>query len=356
MPPRRPIAPEPDPYPRIRGRGALLGLAVGDALGAPTKGKHLAAPPFPQLAEGLYQQMRGGGSFELRRGQVGESGQMASCLGSGLRELGCYDAGDMLRRYLAWQEHGVGVSEHTQEALTEVAESGLPRLTAGRRVWLRSLRRGARNGSLARTTSIGVFFHEHAQARMQASFEDSALTHFDPCCQLACATFNGSLAHALTAGEKLQAEDLLTAARKELTLASAALGRSIPDFVQEVTIATAALKEDLAAAEQDDPMLYWPEMHMHRKQDHVRVAFRLAYWELLHAPSFESGLADVTHRGGDADANGAVAGALLGALHGEAAIPTDWRQKVLEVPGGQAGSGPLWNRYHPRHLLLLAPE
>ncbi|PTL85236.1 ADP-ribosylglycohydrolase family protein [Vitiosangium sp. GDMCC 1.1324] len=354
MPPRRPVPPTPELTPHLRGRGALLGLSVGDALGVPLKARPLVAPPFPQLADGPHRKLKGGGPFELRRGQVGESGQMASCLGVGLRELGTYDADDMLRRYLAWQGHAVGMSEHTQEVLTEMLESGLPKATAGRRVWMRGQRRAAGNGSLARTAPIGVFFHEDPQAQVQASLADSALTHFDPRCQLACATLNSTIAHALNGGDSLRKEDLLTAAMSGLTVASATLGRSAADFVQEVSAAAVFLKEDLAAARQDDPMLYWPDLHMHRKQDHVRVAFRLAFWELLHAPTFEAGLVDVINRGGDADVNGAVTGALLGAFHGEDAIPSEWRQGVLDSPGPSAGL--LWSRYHPRHLLLLAPE
>lgn len=354
MPPRRPSAPAHDPSPRLRGRGALLGLAVGDALGVPLKTRPLIAPPFPQLADGPHRKLKGGGPFELRKGQVGESGQMASCLGVGLREQGTYDTDQMLRRYLAWQAHGEGLSEFTQEVLTDMLESGLPKANAGRRVWLKNLRRAAGNGSLARTAPIGVFFHDNPQVRLQASLADCALTHFDPRCQLACAALNGSIAHALNAGERLQKEDLFTAALSALSLASASLARSAGDYIHEVTIATTFLKEDLAAARQSDPMLYWPDMHMLRKQDHVRVAFRLAYWELMHAPDFEAGLVDVVNRGGDADVNGAVAGALLGAFHGEDAIPSEWRQGVLELPGPSAGL--LWSHYHPRHLLLLAPD
>ena len=53
----------------------------------------------------------------------------------------------------------------------------------------------------------------------------------------------------------------------------------------------------------------------------VRVAFRLAFWELVHAPGFKAGLIDVVNRGGDSDTNGAIAGALLGARFGEMARP-----------------------------------
>ena len=356
MPPRRPTAPPPIPYPYLRGRGTLLGLAVGDALGGPLKSRRLPAPLFPQLADGPYREPRAGGPFELRRGQVGESSQMATCIAWSLFELGHYDEEDVLRRYLAWQEHAVGMSDHTREVMTELAESSPPmRLTAGRRVWQRSFRRAAGNGSLARTAPLGVFFFRDPQARMQASLADSALTHFDPCCQLACAALNGSISHALGAGGKLEPEHLITAALSGLSVASAALGRSAADFVREVSDATAFLKEDLAAASREDPQLYGPELHLHQKADHVRVAFRLAYWELLHAASFEAGVVDVINRGGDADVNGAVTGALLGAFYGEEAIPTEWRQAVLEALGPW-GSGPLWTTWHPRHLLQVAPD
>ncbi|ATB34401.1 ADP-ribosylglycohydrolase family protein [Melittangium boletus] len=355
MPPRRPIAPPaPDPYPHSRGRGALLGLVVGDALGSPLKARNLIAPVFPTLAEGVHRVLRAGGPFELKKGQVGESGQMACCLGVGLRELGTYDADAQLRHYLRWQHHAQGMSPHVEDVMTEMLESPMPKVTAARRLWMKGGRKAAGNGSLGRTAPLGVFFHQDQDSRLRASFADSALTDFDPRCQLACATLNASIAHSLNAGEGLTPQDLLQATLSELTVASATLGRVLPDFVQEVSMATAMIREDLDAARQDDPQLYWPELHMHRKPTLARVAFRLAYWELMHAPSFETALVDVINRGGDTDVNGAVAGALLGAFHGEEAIPTDWSQGVLEALGPRDGA--LWNTYHPRQLLTLAPE
>ena len=328
---------------------------MGDALGAPLKTRRLAAPPFPQFADGPYRELKGGGPFELRRGQVGESGQQACVLGSGLRELGRYDPDDMLRRYLSWQGHAQGMSESTREVLTEVLESGLPKTTAARRVWLRGYRRVVGNGSLARTAPIGVFLRKDPQARIQASLADCALTHFDPRCQLACVALNGAIAHALNMGAKGTVDDLFTAALSALSVASAMLGRSAADYVQQVTDATADLKSDLVAAKDKDPMLYGPDLHLHLKPDHVRVAFRLAWWELVHAPSFEAGVVDAVNRGGDADANGAITGALLGAFHGEEAIASEWREGVLEASGPWA-SGPLGTTWHPRNLLLLAPD
>ena len=108
------------------------------------------------------------------------------------------------------------------------------------------------------------------------------------------------------------------------------------------------LRSDIKAAQDDDPMLYGPDLHLHLQESHVRL--RLSLWELWHAPTFEAALIDVVNRGGDADTNAAVVGALMGAVHGESTIPEQWATPVLEVNG----QGPLFGKYHPRELMTLA--
>ncbi len=354
-PPRRRAEPqEPELPPSARARGALLGLAVGDAFGAPLRERLFVAPPFPKLADGPYMQVTGGGPQELRKGQVTDETQLAACLAWSLRTARRYDAADAMRRYRAWAPHAVEVSDPlVKDVLTDLEESGMPALTAGHRVWVRSGRQRAGGGSLARTAPIGVFLAGDDKARMLASFEDSALTHFDPRCQLACAAFNAALARAFRGGD-VQPAHLVTAALSGLSVASATLGRLQGDYVQEVSASNALLREDLALAQQEDPQLYGPGLHMHRTQVQVHVAFRLAFWELLHAPSFEAALVDVVNRGGDTDTNAAVTGALLGAFHGEDAIPPPWRKAVLDALSSVGG--PLWNTYHPRQLLQLVQD
>ncbi|MDY7232593.1 ADP-ribosylglycohydrolase family protein [Hyalangium rubrum] len=383
-PPRRPAPQGPDPLPGQRSRGALLGLAVGDALGAPLRGRNMLAPLFPQLAEGMRRQPTGGiikarlGKLpdvvpevglelppdeglppdapleppvvELRKGQVTDETHMACCVAWSLKELKRYDAADVARRLRAWKAHAFDMSDPVRDVLDEM-DSGMPVLTAGRRVWIRNYRRTFTTGSLVRTAPIGVFFAKDEPARIQASMEDSALTHFDPRCQLACAALNSAIAKAITGGGQLEPQELITAALSGLSVAAPMLARSAADYVSEVTTANTLLRADLEAAQQSDPMLYGPELHLHRQHGNVRIAFRLAFWELLHAPSFEAGLVDVVNRGGDADAHGAITGALLGAFHGEEAIPAEWRRLVLDSMN--TVRGPFWNVYHPRHLLAL---
>ena len=54
-----------------------------------------------------------------------------------------------------------------------------------------------------------------------------------------------------------------------------------------------------------------------------------AFHQLLTAPSVEEGLARTVALGGDTDTNAAIAGALLGAVHGARSLPLQWVDRVL---------------------------
>jgi ADP-ribosylglycohydrolase len=334
-----------------RARGALLGLAVGDALGTTLEFAKPLAPPFPALTSGPHRDIAGGGPFGVAPGQVTDDTQMATCLATSLRARGGYDAADAAARYVTWSKVAFDVGRQTRAALAELARGATP-ADAGQIIWVGAgdERRPAGNGSLMRTAPIGVRFATDARGRRAASLADSAITHFDPRCQLACAALNGAVAAALV-GAARNAAGLAAAARHELAEAERLLARSdrVPAGARRA--ARADLDADLALAASDDPGLYGPELHLHETQGFVRVAFRLAFWEALHAPDLESALVDVVNRGGDADTNGAIAGALLGALHGEEAIPGRWREPVLEALAGDPS--PFGTLYHPRALLQV---
>ena len=50
---------------------------------------------------------------------------------------------------------------------------------------------------------------------------------------------------------------------------------------------------------------------------------------MLHAHSVEEGVINTVMQGGDTDTNGAIAGALLGAIYGYSGIPDQWRDRIL---------------------------
>ncbi len=339
---------------RERAAGALFGLAVGDALGTTLEFTQPPAPPFPALARGPHREMTGGGPFALAPGQVTDDTHMACCLAASLRELGRHDARDVARRYVAWLPHTFDVGVQTRASLQalERLPAGADPDEAGRAVWSAGGRSAAGNGSLMRTAPIGVFFASREELRRAASMEDSAVTHFDPRCQIACAALSAMIAIAMARpAASFPRVQLLDVAREEIRLAAAELRVRFGDLTAEIDAGERALRSDVDAAAADDPGLYRPELHLHQHAGFVRVALRLALWEFVHAPSFEAGLVDVVNRGGDADTNGAITGALLGAYHGQAAIPQRWRDTVMGALADQPG--PLRDLYHPRQLFTL---
>jgi len=336
-----------------RSRGALLGLCVGEALGVTYDGRNLPAEQFPALCTGPLEYPRGGGRFELRAGQTSWGTQTAVATATVLKNLRRYDLEEAGREYKRWLPCAFDVPETTKAAVELLLEGRHPEHT-GRRVWLAAQQRGAESAPLVRAVPIAVFYARHRDERVKATLEDCAITHFSPLCQLAGATLGGLIAAAITTPkERIEVPDLLKAAETEVGLAASTLGRTQADWVQQVKDASDWLREDLQAAQEDDPLLYGPELHLFQQPTSVRVAFRLALWELLHAPSLKAGLIDVANRGGGSAVNAALTGALLGAVHGDTAFPDDWREPVLgHVP--VQGPGPLSNVYHPNFLMTLA--
>ena len=84
------VTPEND-----RARGALLGLACGDAVGTTVEFK--PAGSFAPLTD-----MVGGGPFRLKAGQWTDDTSMALCLAESIIDTGGLNLADQLRRYVLW--------------------------------------------------------------------------------------------------------------------------------------------------------------------------------------------------------------------------------------------------------------
>jgi hypothetical protein len=65
-------------------------------------------------------------------------------------------------------------------------------------------------------------------------------------------------------------------------------------------------------------------------QGWVRIALQHAFFQLKRATDFEAAMVQTIFTGGDTDTNAAIAGALLGSVLGENAIPKRWRETVRD--------------------------
>ena len=103
---------------RDRFHGALVGLAVGDAVAAATQFRRPGT--FTPVGD-----MLGGGPFDLPRGAWSDDTSMALCLADSLLECNGFDARDQMERYRRWQQEGylaatgqcVGITASTARAI-----------------------------------------------------------------------------------------------------------------------------------------------------------------------------------------------------------------------------------------------
>ena len=272
-----------------RAHGCLLGQVAGDALGQLVEfdSARSIAARYPQGVRRLAD----GGTWNTLAGQPTDDSEMALLLARSIVLEGAFHAPRVFEAYQAWGRSG----PFDMGGTTAAGLQGRP--NAGSQA----------NGALMRVSPLAIFGHALAtEALVAHARADAALTHPNPLCGDASAAFCVAIAHALREGDGPQA-------------AHAAALR----WAKGTAGVQAALLEDLEGAVEGPPAEFEHQMGW------VRIAFRNAFYELLHANSVEEGLSRTVGRGGDTDTNAAIAGALLGAVHGRAALPAQWRSAVL---------------------------
>jgi len=288
---------------RIRFRGALLGMAAGDALGTTLEFK----PPgtFEPITD-----MLGGGPFRLAPGQWTDDTSMALCLAASLVECGKFDPWDQCERYLRWLRDGYMSSTGTcfdvgstvGTSLLRYAESLDPRAgptapnTAG-------------NGSLMRLAPVPLFF---AQDPVQAIFyagESSRTTHGAQECVDACRYFAGLIIGALQERSK---DELLSP-----------MFSPVEGLWEREPLAPKIAAIAAGSFIRKEP----PEI---RGGGYVVHSLEAALWGFYKTDDFRSGALMAVNLGDDADTTGAVYGQIAGAYYGEEGIPSEWKSLLAE--------------------------
>ncbi|MGY1684458.1 ADP-ribosylglycohydrolase family protein [Geodermatophilus sp. SYSU D00867] len=285
--------------------GALVGAAVGDALGAPFEFGPARAfsARFPTDARGSTTEMCGGGSLGWEPGEFTDDTQMALLVAQSLVERDGLDEADVFDRFAAWAAAGppdVGVQTRA------VFDSGLPWDRAAARHFART-GRAAGNGSLMRTTPAAIWFSRSGTAAtVDAARRLSALTHGDPAAGEGCAVFHELVRVALDGGDPLAA-------------VPAALALVADEHRDRWAAVLAPDWEPSMATESNGAV--WPTLGQ-------------ALWALRHGRDFAHVLRLVVDLGGDTDTVACVAGGLAGAVYGMGGIPMRWASVVHgRVPG-----------------------
>lgn len=271
-----------------RAQGCLLGQLAGDALGS------LVEFETPQAIRSTYpdgvRELADGGTWNTLAGQPTDDSEMALSLARTLVEHGRYDREEVRRAYVAWLE-------------SDPFDCGAT-IAAG--LTGRSNPDSQANGALMRISPLGIFGTYRAPDKViEWARKDAAITHPHGVCRQANALFVAAISFAIRSGGS--PDDVYRHVRA----------------LADETAVQSELHDAVTGAAHSPPADYV------RQQGWVLIAFRNALWQLLHASSMAAGVVDTVMRGGDTDTNGAICGALLGAVHGREAIPAQWVEKLL---------------------------
>jgi ADP-ribosylglycohydrolase len=173
--------------PRDRFRGALLGLAVGDALGAPAE---FMTPEQVRDHYGVLVDMVGGGCHDVLPGQATDATDMMLALAESLTEKGVFDPEDIVRRYREWFHANPNDVSLTTRTVMLALAAGTPWDLASRRAYEILGFPTAGNGSVMRCAPIALRYFHDPETRRLVSLRESTITHFDHLAGWSCVAFN----------------------------------------------------------------------------------------------------------------------------------------------------------------------
>lgn len=278
--------------------GSLLGLALGDALGAPFEFRRAKDLPSPIPA---FERPWMG----LAPGSTTDDTAMARNLARSLADRDGFDPQDLVERHLAWfRTRPPDIGSLTRAVLRRV-QTGTPAEEAARQVWEeRGPEVSAGNGSVMYCAPLGVAYANRPGMLEELAPALSALTHHDQRCRTAV------LAVAAAAAALVRGEDRAGAARGAVSLVLDRPGGEELEFLTDAAGTSRPV---------DGP-----------DQGFCLFAAAIGLQSLAADQPFEPALRRVVALGGDTDTNAAVAGALVGAAVGAAGLPGLWLDRLVE--------------------------
>lgn len=323
--------PSLDPVVCDRAQGAILGMAVGDALGAPYE----FGPPPGIILTGGEEDMTGGGSFGWEPGEWTDDTSMAIPILEAL-VANLYDNErdrTLVHAWRRWALEAPDVGTQTRAVLRQLdSKSSADDARAAARVVHESTGRSAGNGSLMRTAPVGIAprLDRDGQLVLPGAVEGvalrarqiSELTHYEDDAGDACVLWSVMIHQAVEYGR-------LDVAKALAQLPVERRGRW-EGLIEEATF----------SRPEDYPNNGWV---VHALQ---------AAWAAIHRAGFDVeqpvagasphafrvAIQHAINAGGDTDTVAAITGGLAGALVGAQGIPLGWK-RLLHGWGGRTIDG-----------------
>lgn len=267
---------------------SLLGLAIGDAVGAAVE--FLPRGRFKPLTD-----MVGGGKFRVEKGQWTDDTSMALCLAESLIACQGFDADDQMQRYCRWiydgynssKPHAFGVGKTILNALFRYNKISEPYCG-------RTESKYSGNGSLMRISPIAIYYAHQPELAWEYAALSSKTTHGSLECIQSCQYFTHLLIQAFSGIEK---EKLFNTEK-------------LPELDCLTHIVNGEFK--------------YKTVDEIKGSGYVIESLEAALWSFWHTNNFRDAILTAANLGDDADTTAAICGQLAGAYYGYDAIPQDW--------------------------------
>ncbi|OPY38765.1 MAG: ADP-ribosylglycohydrolase [Methanoregula sp. PtaU1.Bin051] len=275
-------------FDHVRASGALIGLAIGDAFGAPLEG-------LPAPRERVVE-MLPGGRLPRRKGEVTDDTLQALAIADSLIACHRFDPDDLMARFVTMYRGSPQWFGPTSSRVFDLVMQGTPVRDAAR---LAHEQAGSSrsNGSVMRGFPIGIYFSPASVPAI--SIACSQLTHHDPVAAHASAFLNLMVSRMCRGSS-----------REESFRAAVSACRN-----DEVMRMLGSYKD------------YPPDPSL----DALLCAHAALHCFMI-SDLFEDALIAAVNLGGDADTVGACTGALSGACWGAGTIPKRWIADLEDFP------------------------
>lgn len=284
-----------------RALGCLLGMVIGDSLGGQVEFQ--TATAIAGRYPGGVRDLMPSPVWNTLAGQPTDDSELGLALARSLAKTGDYDPEDAAAAYGRWYDSGPFDCGNTiAGAFGPAAAAATNKAQAARRS---ASRHSQSNGSLMRVAPIGVWARDPEEAARYAS-EDSALSHPHPVCRASCAAFTAAISAGVAGADR----------------------HGMMETAIGVADASGPAASPVAAALRQAQAGIGPADFQHQ-MGWVLIALQNAFHHLAAGTPAEPALIATVAKGGDSDTNAAIAGALLGAADGRAALPARWVLPVL---------------------------
>ena len=277
--------------------GAFVGLAIGDALGAPVEFRR----------RGMFTPvtgMRAGGTFGLPSGAWTDDTAMALCLADSLLHNPEFDVVDLLERFCDWMLTGtntstgksIGIGQNTLRTLGNYRRTG--ETTA-----IKGGKRSDGNGAIMRLAAVPCMHWQNVEKARSIAIAQSQCTHHSPLSEGCCDLMTFILCQLISG--KIW-EQILPYPNKN-------------NWLEEVSLLSSCNWRDKSEEEV-------------QSTGYVIHTLEAALWCVDTTNSFQDAVLRAVNLGEDADTVGAVTGQIAGARYGIESIPDEWLSELVDQP------------------------